>query len=526
MQTVSSAFTTKTDAALRKIFTSVQISFLKNYDAGIDFFTIGVSSIGGSDVIKGTGSVIQEWDKYDYEDYSSRVLSVEVNRETQPPTNPLTFATCDIVLDNHDDLFTPSNTSSPLNGSLLSRRPVRVNVGFSQDELIPKFVGVTDGKPEIDERAKTAKFHCIDFLKSIMGTPLDEEVILQDYRTDEAISYLLENKGGLDPTQFNLDTGSVIIPFIYFPKGMQLGNALGDIAEAELGNLSILEDGTPRFQNRTSWASHTIAWEFTKRNLLERNSVDNNTIINVVNVYSRARQVQAKQKLWESAGIIELAPSGNTEVFIDFKDDYGALPVTSADDPDYIDSATTSLYATNEVIDGSGATRSTDVALVSSDLFSTAMKLTFSNASTKTLYLTQLEIYATPAKVVNDIYIRVQDDTSVGNKDGVEEHPVDINNDLIQDETAANSIAQILLDDRASEHDQEDWIVKAVPQLQIGDIGHYADDISDEEYFAIRINDIINSSGYRQKLTVSKRTMNVYFRIGISSIGGTDKIAP
>lgn len=524
MQTVSSDFTTRTDGKIRPLKHSVLISFLKTYDSTIDFFTIGVSTIGGTDIIKGSGSVVQEWDKYDYEDYSDRVLAIEVNRETEPPTNPISLATCDIIMDNHDDIFTPGNTSSPLDGQLLTRRPVRVSLGLGL-ELIPKFIGVTMGKPEIDEKNKTARIRCIDFLHAIMNVPLDEEVMLLDNRTDEAISYLLESKGGLDASQFDLDTGTVIIPFIYFPKGTPLGKALRDIAEAELGNLSILETGVPRFQNRQNWASNTSVWNFDKSNLLERHSVDNDNIINVVQVYSQAREVQAKQKLWEAASPIELLP-GTNEIFADFQDDYGALPVTTCDDPEYIDGATTSLYATNIKQDGTGETGSGDVSLTASDLFSTSIKLTFTNSGSQSVYLTQLELFATPAKVVNDIYVRVQDDASVGSKDGVEEHIHEVKNDLIQDEIAATTIGKIILDDRASEHDQEDWLAKSVPQLQLGDVVTYTDPNTNETYFVTRINDIFNNSGYRQRLRVSKRTINEYFRIGISTIGGTDVIGP
>lgn len=524
MQTVSSDFTTRTDGKIRPLKHSLLISFLKTYDSTIDFFTIGTSTIGGGDILKGSGSVVQEWDKYDYEDYSSRVIAIEVNRETEPPTNPISLATCDLVLDNHDDIFTPGNINSPLDGQLLTRRPVRVALGFGL-ELIPKFVGVTTGKPEIDERTKTARIHCIDFLHAIMNVPLDEEVMFVNARTDEIISALLE-RGGLDTSQFDLDTGTVIIPFAYFPKGSLLGKGLRDVAEAELGNLSMLEDGTPKFVNRTNWAANSSVWTFDKSSVIERQSVDNDDIINVVQVYSRAREVQAKQKLWEAASPIELPPGVQTEVFADFRDDYGDLPVTTVDDPEYIDGATTSLYASNEQQDGSGPTLDGNVSLVSTDLFSTAIKLVFENDSAKTIFLTQLELFATPAKVVNDIYVRVQDDTSVGNKDGVEEHVHEIKNDLIQDEVAARSIGLIILDDRASEHDQESLLVKSVPQLQIGDVVTYEDENTDEEYFVTRINDIFNDSGYRQTLRVSKRTINEYFRIGISTIGGSDVLGP
>lgn len=524
MQTVSSEFTTRTAQSLRKIKVALFISFFKQYDSAIDFFTIGVSTIGGTDILKGTGSVVQEWDKYDYEDFSNRILAVEINRETEPPTNPISLATCDLVLDNHDDIFTPGNTNSPLDGQLQTRRPVRVNMGFT-NEMIPKFIGLTTGKPEIDERSKTARIHCIDFLQAIMNIPLDEEVMFINARTDEIVSAMLE-RGGLDPSQFDLDTGTVIIPFAYFPKGSKIGTALRDVAEAELGNVSMLEDGTPRFVNRQNWAGNTTEWEFDKDNVYDRQSMDNDNIINVVEVYSQAREVQAKQKLWEAASPIELPPGVATEVFADFRDDYGDLPVTTCDDPEYIDGASTSLFATNDQQDGSGSTSQADVTLTSTDLFSTAFKMVFTNSSGRTLYLTQLELFATPAKVVNDIYHRLQDDASVGDKDGVEEHVHEIRNNLIQDETAANTIAQIILTERANELDQESWINKSVPQLQLGDLVDYADENTDESYFVTRINDIVNDSGYRQKLQVSKRSIEEYFRIGISTIGGSDKLGP
>lgn len=524
MQSVSAQFTERTSKAIRPINWKVLISFEKNYDAAVDFFDIGGSTIGGTDIIKGDGSVIQEWDKYVYEDYSDRVLSVEINRETDIPTSPITLATATIVLDNHDDLFTPGNTASPLDGFLVSRRPVRINLGFGV-ESIPKFVGITSLKPEVNESAKTVKLQCIDFLSAIMNVPLDEEVMFVNDRTDEIISALLE-RGGLDPTQFDLDTGGILIPFAYFKKGSKLGEGIKDVAEAELGNLSMLEDGTPRFRNRASWATNTSVWDFDKDNVIDKKALGTSSVINVVEVFSKAREVQAKQKLWESSSEIELPP-GSTEIFIDFKDEYGELPVTVADDPDYVSGATTSLYATNEQRDGTGPTHEGDISLTSSDLFSAGMKLVFQNDATVTVFLTRLEIHGTPAKVVNDVYVRVTDPTSIGTKDGYEERPVKIDNNLVQDEVAANSIGQTIIADRSEDDDQQEMIVKAVPQLQIGDVITYNDEnITDETYFVTRINDIVNNSGYRQVLRVSKRTINEYFAIAISSLGGTDQLAP
>lgn len=216
MQTVSSAFTTRTDGQVRPLDYAVFISFEKNYSASVDFFGIGVSSIGGTDILRGTNSVLQEWDKYVYSDYSDRVLEIEYDRGTEPPTNALTLGTLDIVLDNSDDIFTVGNTNSSLNGYLLPRRPMRVHIGF-RGELIPLFVGLTKDRPIIDERSKTARFHCVDFLESIMNISLDEELMFVDNRTDEVISEILQT-AGLSTSQFSLDTGGVIIPFVYLRK--------------------------------------------------------------------------------------------------------------------------------------------------------------------------------------------------------------------------------------------------------------------------------------------------------------------
>lgn len=524
MQTVSSRFTALTDGPMRPVTFRVLMAFDKTYDSGIDFFTIGSSTIGGTDILKGTSNVIQEWDKYVYEDYSDRILSIEWEREAEPPTSAFTLATASIIMDNHDDLFTPSNSSSPLYGNLLPKRPIRINAGFG-GETIPQFIGLTDNKPEINEKNKTAKFTAMDFLKFMMEQPLDEELMYVDMRTDEIIQELLEG-GGMTTAQMDLDTGSVFIPFAYFKKGSKRGEALAEIAEAELGNISMSEAGRATFQNRQNWSDNTSSWTFDKLNTLERKATSASDIINVVEVYSQARAVQAKQKLWEASEPIEIPANSSIDIFPDFKDDYGALPVTTMDDPVYIASATSSLYATNALEDGSSEALNTYVSLTSSDLFSTAAKLTFSNSAPVSVFLTQLELFATPAKVQNDIYVRVEDAASVGNRDGYEEQVHKIENNYIQDAVAANSIGRIITEDRGQDDDQYDLLVKAVPQLQISDVVTWDEPDNVDDYFVTRISSTINTSGFRQTIRTSKRTINLYFRIGISTIGGSDKIGP
>lgn len=532
MQTVSSSFTAKTSQRLRKIDTRVLISFLKDYDPAIDFFTIGVSTIGSTDILKGDASVLQEWDKYDYVDFSDRILSVEVDREADPPTNQISIARASITLDNTDDIFTPGNAASPYDGYLIPKRPVRISVGFGED-TVPRFVGLTEAAPEIDELAKTAKFRCIDFLGSILNQPLDEDTILVNQRSDEAVQALLEG-AGLSATQFDLDTGSVIIPFVYFPKGTKRGDALREVAEAELGNISLSEAGRIVFQNRQNWNTNTNVWTFDETNVYERRSFANSSVINVVEVFANARAVQELQAIWQantpvqfSDGTASLKPGETKYVFADFQDSDGPLPVTSVTSPVAISVATSSYFYANTKEDGSGTDISTDISLDSIDLFSTAAKMTFTNGGSSEAFFLGLELHGTPARIVSRVYERIADATSIGTFDGQDESVFRVENNLIQDSTAAKTIGQIIVDDRALDNDQQTLAVKAVPQLQIGDVITFETADVSEQYFVTRINDIISvQSGYRQTLLVSKRTINTYFRIGISTLGGADVLGP
>lgn len=529
MQSVSSAFTSRVQAPVRHIDWRLLMSFLKDFDDNIDFFTIGTSTIGSTDIIKGDSSVVQEWDKYDYEDFSSRVLSIEWVREADPPLGVVTLAMADIVLDNHDDLFTPTNTSSRLYGHLGNGRPVRIYSGFKDTEKIQVFVGLTEGIPVIDEKAKTVRFHCIDFLRQLQEAELNEEVILVDKRTDEGISAVLQ-AGGLITSQFSLDVGSVRIPFIYFKKGTKVGTALRELTEAELGSLYMDENGIIRFENRTNWTTKSQVWQFRRDNTLDISTPDTSGVINSVEVFSNTRALEAHQPVYTNGDQAikftddsnTLAPGETKVVFVNFKDDEGDLPVTNVTDP----TASTrddSGFTANSSTDGTGDDLTADISLDSTDVFSTAMKLTFTNNGAVSAAINRLEIWADPARIQNKIYVIEKDAASIVE---YEEQPLKIENDYIQDEAAATSIAKLVLADRAELDDERTLVIKGVPQLQVGDFVRYVGKSSNDTYYVKRISGIISPDGLKQTIKITKRTINVYFRIGISAIGGTDQIAP
>lgn len=530
MQSVSSAYTSRVQAPMRHIEWRCLISFLKVFDDNIDFFTIGTSTIGGTDIIKGVNSVVQEWDKYDYEDFQARILNIEYVREADPPLGAVTLAMADITLDNHDDVFTPTNRNSPYYGHIANGRPIRLYIGFADTEDIQVFVGLTEGMPTIDEKNKTARFHCVDFLRQLQEVELNEEIILTDARTDEGVSAVLQ-AGGLLTSQFDLDYGATVIPFIYFKKGTKIGKALRELTEAELGALYMDEQGVIRFENRTNWNSKSQVWEFQDNQILDLSNGDAGRVINLVEVFSNTRAVEDHQPVFTNGGsAVKFTDDTNSigvgetkYAFVNFKDDEGDLPVINATTPT-ANTRDNSGFTANSNEDGSGddLTSSISVGVVSA--FSTAMKIPFTNNGTKTAVINRLEIWADPARIQDRIYVIEKDTASIVS---FEEHAIKIENDYIQDDAAATSIAKLVLADRAEIDDELKMVIKAVPQLQVGDYVRRTDRAGNSDtYYIKRLSGILNTDGLKQTVTVVKRTINEYFRIGISTIGGDDPIAP
>jgi hypothetical protein len=354
MQVVSTEFENRAKGFVRPLSWALLMSFPRNFDDSIDFFTIGVSSIGGTDIIKGEGDVLQEWDKYDYSDYSGRIISMEWTRQ-EDHLSSMAMSTADITLDNTDGYFTP-NGGSVIEDFILPYRPIKLFAGFG-GENVPVFVGLTEKMPEVDERNKTVKFHCIDFIYSLYNRPLTETVMLENVRTDEVLDELLQ-LAGLTTNQYDLDIGFNIIEFAYFPKDTKLGDAITELMEAEMGRFYLDELGIIRFNNRQNFSNDPV-WAFSPNNLLDVQTSKQDDIINVVEITAKVREVQANQKFWELQAPVYIPAGELVDIWADFED-----PVTEVDEPEYIATATTSSYTTNEVQDGSGLPRSADITWI------------------------------------------------------------------------------------------------------------------------------------------------------------------
>lgn len=525
MQVVSAEFTTRTNQRVRKLKAAASIAFTKTKSLTTRYFTVGVSEVGGVDPIGPPTSVgdITEWDKYEYTDFSNRILGMEATHE-QDIMGSLTMGMADLELQNTDDKFTPD--VDPIIGSKVQspHRPLRLAAGFGL-QTIPLFVGLTEKAPALSEDKKTAKFHAIDFIKSLSEIKISNAEMYVDQRIDQVISDLLINYAGLSPTQFVLEPGIRPVPFIYFKKDTTLGKAITQLCQSELATFFEDEAGVLRLWNRQHIATNaTPVWTFNRDNCREISYPDAKNVINAVEVMSNARAVQANQKLWEMTSSTKIPPNGELEIFGDFKDDYGDLPVISIDQPENLVSATTSYYTTNTAQDGTGATAGGFVSITEWAEFATGFKVVFTNTAPHDIYVTAMEVYARPAKVVNEIYQYTQDPASVAEN---EEQIYTIDNDFIQSETFAKSLSAMLIFDRSQPSGvREIEVTRGVPQLQNGDIVIFDDGKTSDTYVVQKKTTSAGTGGLQQNLTLVKRNIQSYFTVGVSTIGGADVIAP
>lgn len=496
MQTTTPAFDANAVADIRKISWSVRASFDKTLNAGSNFFQLDVSQLDGPDLLQGSGSTIAEWDKYSYTDYSDRVMSVEWSRVEDEPFS-VTTAIATITLNNTDDFFTPG-VGSAIDGNILPRRPFKISAGFN-NSTIPVFVGLNERMPIIDNQAKTATFHCVDFLSSILNRDIDQTQIFIDQRIDQIIESLLQDQG-LVAGQYSLDVGRVKVPFAAFDKGTKLGNAIRSLAQADIAYVFMDELGIIQFKNYAYRTSVPVA-TFDTSNTLEWSNNGDSDLINVVEVKADVREVQPLQPVWQSVEQVSIQPGSSVQIWADFLD-----PVTSVQTPTAGLSSTNSYY----VADGT--------LTVSGTAFSNSYRMTFTNPGSSTATITDLEVWATPATVTNTLRERYEDTTSTAKYD---EQVLEVSNPYIQTESNARSIATLILDSYAEYKDTLKLVVKGNPALQIGDAVTVSVGTVSDDYVITAIDNRYSDGGYTQIIKVKNIVFRDYFKLGVSQLDGT-----
>ena len=514
MISVSDAWSVEAYDSYRNVSASALVSWKKAYNASYRAFTIGVSTIGGGDSIASSGVVTSDWLNYDYLDETEYLVSVEYERLLNMPLGGLTTAIANVQLDNTTGRYTPriAGGSGELFTAQSPRRPIIINAGFDFDGInnqIPQFVGVTTKTPRYSRRSGVIELEANDFIGYLQNKYIDQTSMYTGQRSDQIIQTLLTDLG-FATAQFDLDTGINTIPFVMFEKGKRFSDAISELSQAENAHFWQDEDGVLRFENRQHWDSfphNEVQRVLPTSMVIESDILGEDHIINVVEIEGEVREKQPSQVIWQLSGNLSIPAASSEEIFINFSD-----PVLQAYTP--------SGYVANSADDGSGTDLSSSISIQVFDVFAQAAKIRFYNSSSQTAYITNLVIYGRPAKVTSELYYREQNDSSVT---AYEERPIRITNPYIQNQSWAKSYAGIILNDFASGENLQRIKIRALPELQLGDLISWQG-----RYWRIfGVKTIVSSDqGFVQELDLLQRAITTYFRIGISTIGSTDLIAP
>lgn len=521
MQTVASGWTAEERDSVRKIAQSTQVSWHLQSTVGNRTFTIGVSTIGGNDVIGINPGAVGSPSNYRYFDESQYVTGLSWERGLKMPIGGLSSGLADIQLDNTSNRFTPRymGGNSELYTAILPRRPIIINAGFNYngvDQVIPQFSGIVNEQPEVNMRSRTVRLRAGDYTDYFQNKYLDHSAVYTSTTTDVIMKSLLMSELGMSTAQFDLDHGINNIPFGFFEAGAKVSTILDQLAESENGQVYQDETGILRFENRQHWDSSPytqIQRVILTSQVLNAEAPNFDHLVNAVEVNVIERVKQPLRPIMNFNTATNIPANSTVSLFFDYGD-----PVLQVITPS--DGGTDSYYLANATEDDTGYDMTSSVSVKSIDNFSTSSKIVFQNNSSVPVSLNHVVISGRLAVKTGETTVRLQDDSSVT---AYQERLVSISNPYIQDQNWAQSLAQVILNDFAEFEKIQKITIRAIPELQLGDYISWQG-----RYW--RIFDIKNvldpSSGFIQELTMLQRTVTSYFRIGISTIGGSDKIAP
>lgn len=522
MQTVSAAFTATEKAPFRQIADSLLVSWHNQSIIGNRTFTIGVSLIGGVDVIGQNVGAVGSPSNYKYFDESIYILQMDWERGYNMPQGGLTSAMANAHIDNTSRRFTPRymGGNSEISTAIQPSKPAMISAGFNFggiDQTIPQFAGLISEQPLVYTKARQMTLKMQDYMYYFQNKKLDTAVVFTGQRTDQVMT-TLATQLGMSTSQYRFDTGINVIPFGAFDVGIQFATAFGELAEAENGHIYYDETGRLIFENRQHWSSApytNVQKVITTAMVIDSQAPDQTHLVNAVEINSNIYTKQPEQVIFRLNLFDALLVPANSSatLFVNFND-----PALSMTTP--TNGGTNSYFMATTNSDGTGTDLTSNISVANVTRFAQSAKISFRNSGSADAYVSTLVITGRAAHSVAPIFTRATIGHSIT---AYQEQLLTINNRFIQNQSWAESYANMILQDFAYPENLQKITTRAIPELQLGDLISWQG-----RYW--RIFDIKTTLdpqiGFTQELTMLQRTLTTYFRIGISTIGGSDRIAP
>lgn len=522
MQIITPQFVTELGKQVVPVDWDFRVAFKKEFDPSITYFILDSSLLDSGDLLGySENNPIQEWDKYIYDDYSDKVVSMEWERSNDFPYS-VQSAMADITVDNTDNYFTHNPVdSSSTQSYILPKRPMRLWQGFARAMNLSQFIGLSQDLPKYTKT--TAAFHALDFLSEMYSQPIQQTIAMYSVTTDEVIKSVLTQLG-LSPSQYDIPIGRNVIPFLYFEKGVTAGYVLRSVMQAEMGLLWLDEQGIVRFTPRlVSGESPSVVLDNSR--ILDIQTSSSQSMINHIKIISEIRAVQTFQSINlkenQGSGVDSswaVAAGGTLERFLQLDD-----PAISSVTPVLNGDTTTSWFTATE---SNGAFATSGIS-ASGTLLVNTYKITFTNTSGNILYIDGLEIFGEPAKVVNVIDKEYLYQPSI---DKYGDFLLEVNNNNIGSESNADSLAYYVLNSYQSYNGVIDIDVLPNPAQQLSDVVTIDSGVFQGTYKITNIKNKLAKSGdsleYTQSLSAVRYTIPHWFLLDISLLDGTDVLAP
>ena len=519
MQQISPAFNQIANADIRPLSWRCDISFDKAVNPDITWFTLDQSQLNSGDVLGITGDEpLLPWNYFQYSNFTERVNYISIERSLEFPYSVVS-AIADFQLNNYDKYFTP-NSTSPISSYILPKRPVRLLQGFA-NTVLPQFVGLTQGMPEISRTDGTATFTALDFLTWIYDMPIRNTIAMQNVRTDEVLANIFD-QFGLAPSQYDLAQGRNVIPFLFFEREQQTaGDIIRPLMEAEMGKLWLDEQGIIKFRPRLEQPIDPVYF-FDADSIITLDTSEDDEIINHVIINTNVRKLQEPQNIYSIVGAtgdsFTIPASSSKPVFIDLFD-----PSINIVEPVYGENAAQSWF-TATLMDGTTPVTS-GVSLTGVAEQTNSYTLFVQNSNSFPVVISSIFLWGEPAKIVGgktttyDSY----DEDSVAK---YEEKILEINNNFIQEISQAESLSLTILDEYAELNAILTVEVKGNMALQLSDIVNLDYEEFSGDYRIISITNKIQDAKFTQILKLKKYTPRQWFTLNQSLLNGSDVLAP
>lgn len=518
MQIVSPQFNARANGDIRPLSWRADISFDKQSDPDITWFTLDQSALNGGDILGISGSEqFLPWNYYEYIDYTERLVYISVERSLEFPYSVVS-AIADFQLNNYDGYFTP-NSSSPISGYILPKRPVRLLQGFGST-VLPQFVGLTEGMPEISRTEGTATFTAMDFLTWIYDMPIRNTIAMQNVRTDEVLANIFQ-QFGLAPSQYDLAVARNKIPFLFFEREqVKAGDIIRPLMQAEMGMLWLDEQGIIKFRPRLEQPSEPVYY-FDHDSINDLDTSEDDQIINHVIINTNVRVLQEPQIVYSITGATDdnfVIPANSSQpVNIELFD-----PSINIVEPTLGENSSLSWFRAH---DKDGVEVTSDITVTGVSELTNSYTIFIDNDNSFSVTISDIVLWGEPARIVGgktttyDAY----DDESV---EKYEEKILTIDNNFIQSTSQADSLADTLLDEYSEHNDIVTLDVKGNPAIQLSDIIEVDYDEYSGEYRIIGITNKTQNSKFTQILKCRKYTPRHWFTLDQSILNGDDVLAP